>query len=298
MMKSKDWVLFGLVGLIWGTSFLWIKIALEDISPIMLVGFRTLFGSLGLGIVIALNKSIRISWKDLKKHLINFVILGFINIAIPWMLISWAEQFIDSGTAAILNGTVPLFTIIISPIFVEDDRITLPKLSGLAIGFIGVILLMLPSMQDGWNDNLIGQAVFLLATLSYAVSTVFARKRVHDLPYQLQAFLQLAMGMAIIWIIALFTERPMVFPQLPITWLALLWLGLLGSSAAYLIYFSLLHKIGPTRVTTVTYIPPLVGVTLGAAFLGEVFYWQTLLGAALILSGISIVNIKKKQSTT
>ena len=297
-MKTKDWVLFWLVGLIWGTSFLWIKIALEDVSPIMLVGFRTLFGSLGLCIIIAFNKSAHVPWQDLKKHLLDFVILGFINIAIPWMLISWAEQFIDSGTAAILNGTVPLFTIVISPIFIEDDHITIPKLSGLAIGFIGVVLLMLPSIQDGWNDNLIGQAVFLLATLSYAVSTVFARKRMHNLPSQLQAFLQLIAGMTIIWSIALFTERPMVFPQLPITRLALLWLGLLGSSAAYLIYFSLLHKMGPTRVATVTYIPPLVGVILGAVFLGEVFYWQTLLGAALILSGITIVNIKKKQAAT
>ena len=293
-MKNKDWILFWLAGLIWGTSFLWIKVAVNDVSPIILVAFRTLFGSLGLGLIVALNKQAHVSWNTIKKHIFNFSFLGMFNIALPWILFSWAEQFIDSGTAAVLNGTMPLFTILISPIFIKDDRITLPKLGGLLIGFIGVVILMIPTIQGGWSNDVLGQAAILVATLSYASATVFARKKLHGLPSQMQALLQLSAATIIIWVTALFTEKPIIFPQLPITWLALLWLGLLGSCIAYIIYFSLLHKIGPTRMSMVTYIPPLIGMILGVVFLKEQFYWQALLGAILILSGITIVNLKQK----
>ena len=293
-MKNKDWVLFWLVGLIWGTSFLWIKIAVDDVSPMMLVAFRTLFGSLGLGLIIALNKQSHVSWNIIRKRLFDFFLLGMFNIALPWMLISWAGQFIDSGTSAILNGTMPLFTILLSPIFIQDDRITLPKLGGLAIGFIGVVILMAPSIQGKWSNDLLGQAAVLLATICYASSTVFARKKLGNLPAQMQAFLQISAGTIIIWAAVLFTEKPITFPQQPITWFALLWLGLLGTCIAFIIYFSLLHKIGPTRVSMVTYIPPLVGMILGVVFLKEQFYWQSLLGALLILSGIAIVNLRQE----
>ena len=292
-MKNKDWVLFWLVGLIWGTSFLWNKIAVDDVSPTMLVAFRTLFGLLGLGLIVALNKQSHVSWNIIRKRLLDFFLLGLFNIAIPWMLISWAGQFIDSGTSAILNGTMPLFTILLSPIFIKDDRITLPKLGGLVIGFIGVVILMAPSIQGKWSNDLLGQAAVLMATLSYASSTVFARKKFGGLPAQMLAFLQLSAGTIIIWTIALFTEKPITLPQQPITWFALIWLGLLGSCVTFIIYFSLLHKIGPTRVSMVTYIPPLVGMILGVVFLKEQFYWQSLLGALLILSGIAIVNLRQ-----
>jgi len=294
-MKTKDWLLFWLTGLIWGTSFLWIKIAVSDVTPVMLVAFRTFFGSLGLGIILFFTKSVRVEWAVLKKHIFNFIFLGTFNIAFPWMMFSWAGQFIDSGTSAILNGTMPLFTIMLSPLFVKDDRWSWPKVAGLLIGFLGIVVLMSPSVQSKWTNGLIGQAGILLAALSYAVSTIFARRRVRGLPALMQAFLQLTVGMIIIWTIAAFTERPMTFPRLPITWLALSWLGVLGSSVAFYIYFTILHKIGPTRTSLITYIPPLVGVVLGIVFLGEQFYWQALFGAVLILSGISIVNIRLKK---
>ena len=293
-MKNKDLILFWLAGLIWGTSFLWIKIAVDDVSPMMLVAFRTLFGSLGLGLIVALNKQAYVSWNIIKKRLFDFFIMGMFNIAFPWLLFSWAGQFINSGTSAILNGTMPLFTILLSPIFIQDDRITLPKLGGLVIGFLGVVILLAPSIQGKWSNDLLGQAAILLATLSYASATVFARKKSGGLPAQMQAFLQLSAGTIIIWVTALFTEKPIIFPQLPITWFALLWLGLLGSCIAYIIYFSLLHKIGPTRMSMVTYIPPLIGMFLGVVFLKEQFYWQSLLGALLILSGIAIVNLRQE----
>lgn len=292
-MKTKDWLLFWLLGAIWGTSFLWIKVALEEVSPIVLVAYRTLFGTLGLGMVWLLTrKNYTVQWPDVRRRIPHFLVMGALNISIPWLLISWAEQFIDSGIASILNSAMPLFTILISPIFIADDRITLPKVFGLLTGFVGVVILLSPGIQSGWTSGLAGQALVLLASLFYASGSVYARKRGHGLPAQLQALLQIGMGGVIVWALAFFVERPIPLPVLPLTWVALLSLGLLSSCLAYIIYFMLLHQIGPTRMSMVTYIPPLIGVLLGVVFLGERFYWQVLFGALLILSGISIVNLR------
>lgn len=294
-MKAKDWFLFWFLGIIWGTSFLWIKIAVTEISPLVLVGFRTLMAAIGLIIFLLIDKHSRAAWAAIKAKLGVFFILGLINISMPFVLISWAEKSIDSGMASILNATMPLFTILISPLFVRDDRINIFKALGLLAGFIGVVILFYPSIHEGWNDHLAGQLAVLVAALCYASGTVFARKKAHGLPPQLQAFLQLFMSTLIIWSLAFLTERPIVLPQLPITWLALAWLGLLGTGLAYIIYFYLLPCIGPTRMSMVTYIPPLVGMFLGIVFLGESFQWQSLFGALLILSGISIVNLQPKK---
>jgi drug/metabolite transporter (DMT)-like permease len=300
-MKAKDWLLFWLLGIIWGTSFLWIKIAVTEISPFMLVSFRTLFALLGLGVFLLLVRSARAMWGEVRKRLWVFIVLGLFNIVIPWLLISWAGQYIDSGLSSILNSTMPLFTIVISPFFVPDDRFTLKKAAGLLTGFAGVVILLYPNIGEAWSNHLAGQAAVLFAALGYGGSTVFARKMAKGLPPHMQAFLQFFSATVMIWAFTLATQRPLVFPRLPITWLALLWLGLLGSGLAYIIYFDLLPRIGPTRMSMVTYILPLVGVLLGIIFLEERFYWGAIIGALLILSGITIVNVRpsrKKEPST
>ncbi len=296
-MKTKDWLLFWLLGGLWGTSFLWIKIAVTEVSPFMLVSFRTLFAALGLVGYLLLVRSVRIDWVQVRKQIWVFLFLGLFNIVIPFMLISWAGQHIDSGLSSILNSTMPLFTIMISPFFVSDDRFTLTKAAGLLTGFTGVVMLMYPNLGGEWNSNLAGQAAVLLAALCYGSSTVFARKKAQGLPPQMQAFLQFFMATLMIWVIMLVNERPLVFPRLPITWFALIWLGVLGSGIAYIIYFGLLPRIGPTRMSMVTYILPLVGVLLGIIFLGERFHWGAIVGGLLILAGFSIVNWKARAQT-
>jgi len=293
-MKSKNWFLFILIGLIWGTSFLWIKVAVQEISPLVLVGFRTLFAALGLVVFLLIDRKSRMAWSEIKPFIPVFLVLGLVNVAIPWLLISWAEKHIETGVASILNATMPLWTIIISPLVISDDHINLPKLAGLTTGFLGVVLLFLPSLGKGWSTNLIGQAAVLAATLCYASATIFARKKAHGLNPKIQTFLQFSVSTIMVWVMTFFIEKQIILPRLPLTWVALLWLGLLGSGLAYIIYFDLLHRMGPTRLSMVTYIPPVVGVLLGIIFLGEAFHWQSMVGALLILSGIYIVNLKPK----
>jgi drug/metabolite transporter (DMT)-like permease len=294
-MKIKDWLLFWTLGLVWGTSFLWIKIAVTEISPFMLVSFRTLFALLGLGAFLMAVRSARASWVQMRRQMWVFAVLGLFNIVTPWLLISWAGQYIDSGLSSILNSTMPLFTSMISPFFVPDDRFTLKKAAGLLAGFAGVVILIYPNIGVVWSNHLAGHAAVLLAALCYAGSTVFARKMARGLPSQTQAFLQFSTATLMMWAFTLTTQRPLAFPRLPITWLALVWLGLLGSALAYIIYFDLLPRIGPTRMAMVTYILPLVAVLLGIFILGERFHWGAIIGALLILSGITIVNVRPGQ---
>jgi len=293
-MKTRDWLNFWFLGLVWGTSFLWIKIAVADVSPAVLVSFRAFFGATGLAIAILAAKKAGGFWQTLREHWFDFTFMGFFNIAVPWILISWAEQSIDSGLAAVLNSTMPLFTIMIAPLFIPDDRITLPKVVGMVIGFLGVVVLLSPDLKSDSGSNLLGQVGMMLAALSYSVSSIYARKKGARINPEMMSMMQFVTGTVFATIFSLVAGGSFVFPKQPMTWVALLWLGLLGSALAYMIYFSMLKRIGPTRMSTVTYIPPMIGMMLGALFLGEQITRISLLGAVLILSGILIVNIQRK----
>jgi drug/metabolite transporter (DMT)-like permease len=292
-MSTKEWIRFWILGLIWGTSFLWIKIAVTEISPLVLVGFRTLIGAASLMIIFAFSHGPSLSWKVLRPWIGVFIIVALFNVALPFVMISWSEQYIASGLASILNSSVPLFTMLFAPIFLHDDPRSLPKLLGLLIGFAGIVVIFLPELAQGPNQSLTGMLVMLVAALSYALAGIYTRRTTQGLLPGQQAFLQLSLATLMIWSVTLVVERPVHLPQNPLTWIALLWLGILGSGVAYILYFHLLHTVGPTRTSLVTYIPPLVGLLLGTIFLHEPLTWAAIAGAMMVLSGIAVVNLKR-----
>lgn len=295
-MKARDWFLFGLLGVIWGSSFLWIKIAVQEIGPITLVAFRLLFGLVGLLVVVMVRRpefpTDRRTWGAL-------ALLGLSNTALPFLLISWGEQFIDSAVASILNGTVPLFTLVIAHLLLHDDRITPGRVMGLVTGFAGVIVLVSRDLgPQGFHSNVLGQAAVLVASVSYAGSSVFARHHLRQVNPIVQAFVPLIAADVAVWLLLPWMELPFRFPSLPLTWLALAWLGLLGSCLAYLLYFHLLHALGPTRATMVTYVFPLVGLILGVVFLAEPADWHLGVGATLVAASIVVVNWRPRPAAS
>ncbi len=291
-MKPKDWVLFLALGLIWGSSFLWIKIAVREVDAFTLVGWRLLFGTLGMVAVIALRRPPFPRGRSIWPAL---ALLGIINTALPFVLISWGQKTIDSAVASILNSTVPLFTMVIAHFALHDEPITARKAVGLLIGFGGVSALMARDLEAGsLGVGILGQAAVLLAAASYASASVFARRTMREVSPLVQAFVPMAIADAIVWTAATQVGNPGRLPALPLTWVALLWLGLLGSCAAYLLYFNLLHSVGATRTTMVTYVFPVVGVTLGVLFLDELADWRLLVGAALVVTSLAIVNWKPR----
>ena len=177
-MKAKHWVIFILLGAIWSSSFMWIKIAMQEVGPVTLVAFRAGFGLL-FGVVVILIQ--RVPLPRTLKEWTPLLIVGLTNIAIPFFLISWGELHIDSAVASILDATVPLFTILMAHFLLNDDKITLPKTLGLVVGFVGIIILM--SKDVGASSNsLLGQAAVILASIFYAVTAIYIRKTTIDTP--------------------------------------------------------------------------------------------------------------------
>ncbi|NOH14046.1 MAG: DMT family transporter [Chloroflexi bacterium] len=290
-MKTRDWFAFIALALAWGSSFLWIKIALEEMGPFLLVAFRLLFGLLGLLVVLAVTRP---KWPRDWHTWQVLIVLGMINTAIPFVLISWAEIYIDSAVASILNGSVPLFTTVIAHFFVSDDRMNAAKVLALFTGFAGVVILLMRDLSGGFELNLLGHGAMLLAVLFYAVAAVYARRGTGDIAPVMRALIPVASADAAIWLVTPFVESPITLPQLPITWFALVWLGIIGSCIAYLLYYYLIHAIGPTRATMVTYTFPLIGVVLGVVFLNELLDFNLVLGGALVLASIIIVNSRSE----
>jgi drug/metabolite transporter (DMT)-like permease len=286
-LKTKDWLAFILLGTIWGSSFLWIKIAVQEIGPILLVAIRLLFGILALLVVVAYTRP---PMPQGRQIWINLTILGLINNALPYTLISWGEKYIDSAVAAILNSTTPLFTMLVAHLFLTDDRMTRRRVFALVMGFLGIVLLVSRDLGDASRGNILGQAAVLAAAVCYAFASVFARRTTQGLQPSVQALVPLLGADLLLWMMVPLVESPVTLPSLPITWFALVWLGVLGVAVAFLLFFYLLHSVGPTRTVLVTYVFPLVGVALGVIFLGERLDWQLVGGAALVISSVIIVN--------
>lgn len=290
-MKPKHWLVFILLGAIWSSSFMWIKIAVQEIGPITLVAFRVLFGLL-FGIVVVFIQRVR--WPRTFKEWFPLLVLGITNIAVPFFLISWGEQTIDSAVAAILDATVPLFTILIAHYLLHDDKMTVPKVLGLLMGFAGVVILMSKDIGASLG-SVMGQLAVVLASVFYAGSAVYARKTTEALPGILRSAGPLVPATLVMWLATFLVESPVEVPQLGITWIALLFLGILGSGVAFIMAYYLIHEIGPTRTSMVTYLFPLGGVILGVVFLEEQLSWQLVVGAAFIVLSLAVANIQSQK---
>ncbi len=287
-MKLRAWLAFLLLGLVWGSSFFWIKIAVQEIGPFTLVAYRLLFGALGLILVVALRRP---PLPPARRLWLAMAVMGLANTAIPFVLISWGEQYIDSGVASILNSTVPLFTMLIAHLFLVDERITWLKFSGLLAGFGGVVLLFSRDIAGSEGINsLLGQAAVLVAAMMYGGSSVFARRVLRPVSPILQAFVTVTVADLMVWVAVPLVEFPLELPAGALVWTSIIWLGILGSCVAYLLYFYLIQEIGSTRTTLVTYLLPVFGVALGVIFLGERLNLQLVFGTILVVAGVWLVN--------
>ena len=290
-MKTKHWIAFISLGVIWSSSFLWIKIGVQEASPVVLVAFRMLFGVLAAGGVALIQG---LQWPRDWKTWRTFMILGPTSIAIPVFLISWGEQSIDSAVASILNATVPIFTLVIAHFFLHDDKMSHQKVLGLLTGFAGIVILLSEDLRHAQPGSLLGEAAVILAALFYAASGVYARKATQHVQGAVRGASALITAALFMWLVGPLVQRPFTIPVLPITWVAALWLGVLGSGVAMILNYYLLHEIGPTRTVLVTYIFPPGGVLLGVIFLGEQLTWQLFAGGLLVVASLVIVNWKRQ----
>ena len=289
----KNWTVFGLLGLIWGSSFLLIKVAVDDLTPLPLVTVRIGLAALFMAAFLVLTHR---RWPQARRERAALIFVGVMNTAVPFTLITWGEKDIDSGLATVLNATTPLFTLIIAHLALADERITPQKLLGLLAGFGGVAILASRSAESSSPNPVSGQVAVLVASACYAVSAVVIRRYLRRVEP-----ITIAGGSLIVGALVMVVVTPLAVHPLPDltslstqTVLAMLTLATLNTVVAYLLFYHLIDVWGATRTTLVTYLMPPVGLTLGAIFLDETVDWKIVAGALLILAGIVAANWRKR----
>jgi drug/metabolite transporter (DMT)-like permease len=272
-------MLLGLAGL-WGASFLFIKLAVGEMSPVFLVFGRCLAAAVGLGIAIPL---MRIPVSSLRRHWKAGLVIAVFNAALPYSLIAFGEKSIDSSLAGILNGTAPLWTALLAPFWAEADGLRRRQYGGLALGFLGVVVLARPS-GGIFSSSSLGVLAVVAATLSYAFATHFSRRFFQQTPPLVPAFLQCALAALILLPLAVATAptRPLSLTAVAVV----LWLGLGATGLAMVISYRLIKRVGANRTIIVTYLIPPFALVYGVALLHESVSLPTVMALALILSGV------------
>lgn len=287
MRSSRiDWLIFLALGCMWGSSYLFIKIAVDDFGTFTLVALRLAVGAALLWTVVRLAGQRLPRERRMYGHLL---VMGLLNIALPFLLITWAERSVESALAAVLGSLVPLFVVVLAPLFIHDEPLRVNGIIGLAIGFTGVVVLTSRELTGAGSD-LLSVVAIVGSSLSYAAGAVYSRRNVRGLAPMVPAVFQVTFAMLVTGVIAVLFEQPWnARPDLGGVF-AIVWLGLLGSGFAYLAFFRLLGRWGATRTSLVAYVLPVVGIVLGFLVLREPIDGRVLAGTALIIGGVALVN--------
>jgi drug/metabolite transporter (DMT)-like permease len=286
MRASRSvWLTFLALALMWGSSYLFIKIAVDDFGTFTLVALRLLIGSALLWTVLRLSGKRLPREPRLYGHLL---VMALVNITLPFLLITWAERSVTSSLASILTSLVPLFVVVIAPFFIHDEPFRTNAVIGLVIGFVGVVVVT--SRELSLSGDLLAILALVLSSVCYASGGVYSRRNVRGVDPMIPAVFQVTFAAAITSVIALVLEHPWTARPDASAAFAIVWLGILGSGFAYLAFFRILAAWGATRTAAVAYLLPIVGVTLGYLVLQEPLDARILVGTALVIAGMALVN--------
>ncbi len=222
----------------------------------------------------------------------HLLVMAVLSVALPFSLITWAEQSVDSTLAATLNASVPLFVIPIAAFALIDEKVTTNKVIGVVVGFIGVAVLVGFDTGVLAGTDVMAALALIGSSISYAAGGVYARRFAHGLRPMIPAVVQVGFALLMTAVLALIFESPIAFPWRFDAILAVVWLGMLGSGVAYLVFFRLLGRWGATRTSLVAYLLPVYGITLGALVLSEPIDARLVLGTLLVIAGIALVNLR------
>lgn len=285
--SARDWSLIFLLALIWGATFLVAELALVELSPLWLVLLRVGIAASVLLVVMRVQ-GVRVALTPVL--LSSFLVMGLLNNVVPFTLIFWSQTMIDSSLAAILNATMPFWTVVMAHLATRDERMTPAKLTGILLGIAGVAVMIGPSALAGLGAAVLPQLAILLATFSYALAILFGR-RFRGLPPMAVALGQLTASACVMLVLVLASEPVPAFLALsPVTWAAVLALAVVGTGFAYILYFSILASAGATNLSLVTLLIPVTAVVLGSVVLGERLTVPQFSGMLLILLGLAVID--------
>lgn len=285
-LTARDFLVLLLLSAIWGSSFLFMRMAVPEFGPFFLIEMRVFSAFVVLFPVCLLRGQL----KEIKRNYLPIFVIGLGNMAIPFTLLAYATLSITAGLASILNATVPFFTAIIGFLLFQR-RLSLLGVIGLIIGFGGVAVLVAdPDVAIFSGSNLLAVSAGLLASFFYGTSINFASHRlagVSGLPITTGGLFASSLGLAplAVW------QQPEVIPAGWI-WLAVITLGVVCTGVAYLLFYKLISRVGPQQAVTVTYLVPLFSIAWGWLFLAEQITPYTLAGCVLVLAGVSLTTGK------
>ena len=279
-MRRQYTGLLLVLGAIWGSSYLFIKVGVRELSPAVLIEVRLLFA---VPVLLFFAVS-RYGWAALRRAWRPGLALGVVNAAVPFMLIAWGEKHVDSGTAAVANSSVPIFVALLAFFFVPSERSTGWRLAGVLLGLVGVSVLAGVHPQGGWSGTA-GIGAIVLASISYAAANLYAGRRmsvggpVLAAPSMSAAFLML-LPLAIV-------TPPSHMPSWKPIGSAIA-LGLLGTALAQILSYRMIRLYGSSRSVLVAYLLPAFALFYGLVLLGEALTYQKLAGLALITGGVAL----------
>ena len=276
----------GLLAFIWGWSFLFIKVAVEGMTPTTVAATRMGLGLVVLATVLRLRRlrlpTGRVWWR-------HYTVVALIGSALPFTLLAWGEQHVSSALTSVLNASTPLFAALFVAAFL-GERLRLPQVIGLLLGFVGVGVAAGLAGADLERSSLAGEAAAVLAGVGYGASFAYTRRHLVGIPPLAAATGQLAAGTALLLPVAVVTTVRDGISLTPRRLLAVGLLGVFGTGVAYVLNYRSIAALGPTVASVVTYLVPIVAVAVGVIFLNERFELRLLVGGALTIAGIALLN--------
>jgi drug/metabolite transporter (DMT)-like permease len=274
------------LGAVWGSSFLFIKVVVDETSPMELATGRIVFGAAALAPIVWIRG---FHLKGGPRVLRDLLVLAVCASAVPFVLISWAETHIDSGVASVLNSTMPLWTAVFASAFLADEQLAPVTVMGLLAGFGGVAVLSGGDLTGLQRDSLLGDLAVVGAAACYGVGAVFARARLQIEDRVTISVVQLVLAGLVLVPALLAADGAPTLDLSTKAWLAWITLGVVNTGLANVVYYWLIKHVGSIRTSLVTYIIPTVGLLLGAVVLDERLGISALFGAGLIVVGVAMV---------
>lgn len=268
------------LGAIWGSSYLFIKVGVRELSPAALIEIRLACAAP----LLLLAAARRTGWRSLWAARRPGIVLGILNAAVPFTLIAWGEKHVDSGTAAVANSSVPIFVAILAVWFVPTERSTGWRLVGVGLGLVGVSVLAGVHPAGGWS-GVAGTGAIIAASVAYAAANLYAGRRM-QLGGPVLAATSMAFGFVVLLPFALLSLPSHVPGWKPLG--SAVALGVAGTAVAQVLSYRMIRLWGSSRAVLVAYMLPAFALLYGAVFLGEPLTWQKLFGLAMILGGVAL----------
>lgn len=287
-MKKAAYFAFALLGVIWGSNFIFMKWAAAEISPSQIVLLRVAFGFLPIFLFALAKGALR--WEHI-RYAHHFIVMALLATAIYYFAFAKGTVLLPSSIAGLLSGAIPLFTFICAWLFMREERINITKAAGVALGFVGVLLIARPWASVGAID-IHGVAYMIAGSISVGSSFVYARKFITPLKLPAVALATYQIGLAMIFLLV-FTSLHGIVNVFNDTraWTGLIFgLGLCGTGLAYVIYYFIVENLGAVAASGVTYIPPVVALLIGVFLVGDTINPTSYAAMILILAGVAVLQ--------